>query len=78
MSEKCGLETILKNLIGILNKLILYVRSVGPLTHVHKIEASKLMIYIGKQINSIKDIDLGNICREITNALISYQQCKSL
>jgi hypothetical protein len=69
MSEKCGFETILKNLIGILNKLILYVRSVGPLTHVHKIEASKLMIYIGKQINSIKDIDLGNICREVTDAL---------
>lgn len=69
MSEKCGFETILKNLIGILNKLILYIRSVGPLTHVHKIEASKLLIYIGKQINSIKDIDLGNICREVTDAL---------
>jgi hypothetical protein len=59
MSEKCGLETILKNLTGILNKFIFYVRSSAPLTHVHKIEASKLLIYIGKQINSIKDMILG-------------------
>jgi hypothetical protein len=74
MSEKCVLETILKNLIGILNKLILYVESVGPLTHAHNIEASKVLIYIGKHINSIKNIDLGNICREVTIELISYQQ----
>ncbi len=65
MSEECGIETIIKNLIGILNKFILYVRSAAPLTHVHKIEASKLLINIGKQINSIKDI--GNICKEVTN-----------
>lgn len=69
MSEKCGFEVILNNMIGVLSKLILYVKSQGATTHIYKIEACKMLTYIGKQMNTLKNIDLGNIHKEVIDSL---------
>ena len=69
MIEKCGFQPVLDTLHIFLTKILMYLKHSSSTSQNLKLEACKLLTYIGKHLSDTGFLDIDKIPSEILNAL---------